>query len=90
MICEHYYISGRVQGVFYRASTLEVAQALYLTGWVKNLPDGRVEVVACGSTKQLTKLKTWLKEGSPMAKVQQVEVESIINMPDSTGFEVRY
>jgi len=90
MICEHYYISGRVQGVFYRACTYETAQALNLTGWVKNLPDGRVEVMACGKGEQLAKLKAWLKEGPSMAKVQQVEVKNITDVPDSDGFEILY
>jgi acylphosphatase len=91
MACEHYYISGRVQGVFYRASAYEVAQSLNLTGWVKNLPDGRVEVVACGNIEQLVKLKAWLKKGPPMAKVQQLEVTDINDGPELIdGFEIRY
>ena len=91
MACEHYYISGRVQGVFYRANAYEVAQSLNLTGWVKNLPDGRVEAVACGNIEQLATLKAWLKKGPPMAKVQQVEVTGITVKPDLTAsFEIRY
>jgi acylphosphatase len=79
MICERYYISGRVQGVFYRAGTYETAQALNLTGWVRNLPDGRVEAVACGNVEQLAKLKTWLKKGPPMAKVENLQVMVFCN-----------
>jgi len=90
MICEHYYISGRVQGVFYRASAHQTAQALNLTGWVRNLADGRVEIIACGSAEQLAKLKVWLKEGPPMAKVQQLEVKNITDVPDADGFEILY
>ena len=89
MRCEHYYISGRVQGVFYRASTYDTAQTLNLTGWVRNLPDGRVEAVACGNVEQLAKLKTWLEKGPSMAKVECVDVMDLSEIPDIDGFEIR-
>lgn len=57
----HFYVSGRVQGVYFRATTQATARQLGLTGWVRNLPDGRVEGVACGEGKQLDKLVTWLQ-----------------------------
>jgi len=65
-------IVGRVQGVFYRASTLEQAQGLNLTGWVKNLADGSVEVVAEGSRHALEDLLEWCKRGPPAAEVEHV------------------
>lgn len=68
----HFYVSGKVQGVFFRASTKEEAERLKLTGWVKNLPDGRVEVLATGTQEQLDELESWLQEGPATAKVSEV------------------
>jgi acylphosphatase len=68
-------VSGRVQGVFYRASTAERAAALKLGGWAKNLPDGSVEVVVAGDEPELTELVAWLWRGPPRARVEAVEVE---------------
>lgn len=70
-------VSGRVQGVFFRASTKQQAQALGLTGYAKNLADGRVEVLTCGDRHGLAKLRSWLAEGPPMAIVDDVECESV-------------
>jgi acylphosphatase len=67
-------LSGRVQGVYYRASTVQCARRLGLIGWAKNLPDGRVEVVAAGETAALTALTTWLWGGPPAARVRGVEI----------------
>ena len=68
-------ISGKVQGVFYRASCQEVAQRLGLTGWVKNLPDGNVEVLAQGEKEKIEKLIEWCKKGSDGARVDDVEIK---------------
>ena len=65
----HYYIAGQVQGVFYRANAQRKATQLGLTGWVRNLTDGRVEVLAFGSDEQLDALTAWLWEGPPSANV---------------------
>lgn len=70
----HVYISGRVQGVFFRDFTQSEAICFGLTGWVKNLPDGRVEVLAEGEKEDLEKLLTRLKRGPPGARVNNVEV----------------
>lgn len=69
----HCYVSGRVQGVFFRASTKEQAELLGLDGWVRNLPDGRVEVYATGSESQISRFRGWLKEGPDMAIVAKLE-----------------
>lgn len=66
-------VAGRVQGVYYRASTQEQAQALGLRGWVRNLPDGRVELRAQGSRARLEALLEWLRRGPPAARVDSVE-----------------
>ncbi len=65
-------ISGRVQGVFFRASTLEQAQGFNLTGWVKNLADGSVEVQAEGSRQGLEDLREWCQHGPPAAEIENV------------------
>ena len=68
-------VSGKVQGVFYRASTAEQARRLDLTGYAKNLPDGRVEVLTCGEEGKVDELIDWLWKGPPAAKVQSVDVQ---------------
>ena len=70
----HLFITGRVQGVFYRVSTKEIAQKLNLKGWVRNLPDGRVEIVAQGDENRLKDLIAWAWQGSPGAHVLDVLV----------------
>lgn len=69
-----FFISGRVQGVFFRASTQAEAQRLGVTGWAKNLRDGRVEVLAQSKTSEaLDQLADWLRHGPPQASVESVE-----------------
>jgi acylphosphatase len=68
-------VAGRVQGVYYRAATAEEAQRLQLDGWVKNLPDGRVEVVVSGAREAVATLASWLWQGSPAARVDAVQLE---------------
>lgn len=70
-------VSGRVQGVFYRASTRAKAQTLGVTGYARNLPDGSVEVLACGDPAAVEALCEWLWQGPPAAEVTLVEVESL-------------
>ncbi|NNL06739.1 MAG: acylphosphatase [Gammaproteobacteria bacterium] len=88
MSCRRYLISGRVQGVFYRASAQRYAQSLALCGWVRNRRDGRVELLACGDEAVLETLENWLEIGPEYAKVTNIEVisENPSTMP--TTFEV--
>lgn len=67
-----FLVSGIVQGVFFRASTCTRALQLGLVGFARNLPDGRVEVVASGSEQALARLEAWLHEGPPAARVDAV------------------
>jgi acylphosphatase len=67
-----FIVSGRVQGVFFRASAREQALGLGLSGHAKNLDDGRVEVLASGAADALEALERWLEQGPPAAKVEQV------------------
>lgn len=71
------YVSGRVQGVFYRASTRERARELGVTGYARNLDDGRVEVLACGSPEAVEALCRWLWQGSQGSQVTAVEVSQL-------------
>jgi acylphosphatase len=73
MGCVKFVVSGRVQGVFFRASAREEALRLGLTGHARNLPDGTVEVVACGDDAGLAQLERWLELGPPLAQVRRVE-----------------
>jgi len=66
-----------VQGVFFRASTREVAQSLGITGHAINLRDGNVEVLACGEPAALDKLAAWLKDGPPSASVTDVVANEV-------------
>lgn len=71
--CVRCLVSGRVQGVWYRASTQQQARRLGVNGYAKNLPDGRVEVVAFGSEGALAELQAWLWQGPPAAQVSDVQ-----------------
>jgi acylphosphatase len=74
--CIRCFVSGRVQGVFFRASAAHEAQALGITGYARNLPDGRVEVLACGDSAALDTFKTWLHRGPADADVSAVACET--------------
>jgi acylphosphatase len=71
----HIWISGKVQGVFYRDNTQRWASSLGLSGWVKNLPDGRVEVLVEGEKDSIESLERKLKEGPPLSRVDDVQTE---------------
>lgn len=81
MPCRHFIVRGRVQGVFFRASTRDQARQLGLTGHARNLPDGAVEVLACGTEQELTQLEAWLRQGPPAARVTTVECEDVEETP---------
>jgi acylphosphatase len=72
-----FIVSGKVQGVFFRASTREQAQRLGLLGYARNLSDGRVEVVAVGEDDAIEAIARWLQQGPPSARVDRVERSSI-------------
>lgn len=83
--CRKFRISGKVQGVWFRESARREAQRLGLAGHALNRADGSVEVVAAGGAAELDALAAWLRHGSPMARVDAVQVE---DHPDNgmTGF----
>lgn len=71
--CRRYVVTGRVQGVFYRQSTLEQAEQLGIKGWVRNLDNGDVECLACGDDSLLDRFELWLHEGPARAEVTNVK-----------------
>lgn len=71
--CQRFFVSGQVQGVWFRASTAREATRLGLAGWARNLSDGRVEVLAAGATEAIDELARWLHIGPPAATVHAVE-----------------
>ncbi len=75
MSAARFIVRGKVQGVFFRASTREQARKLGLRGHARNLADGSVEVIAAGDAQMLAALEAWLHEGPPMAQVERVERE---------------
>lgn len=85
---KHFKVIGRVQGVFFRANTQRQARLLKLTGWVRNCPDGSVELVACGSEQSLADLSKWLHKGPDLARVDQV-IENEAENEDYSDFTIR-
>ena len=84
MICRRFTINGRVQGVFFRVSTRDVALPLEISGHAVNEPDGSVEVLACGEASAIAELQRWLHDGPPMASVSSVECVAVeCEKPDS-------
>ena len=85
----HVHVSGRVQGVYFRATTRDEAHEAGVDGWVRNLPDGRVEAVFEGPEDAVESMVAFCREGSPAARVEDVAVE--YGDPEGIeGFEVRW
>ncbi|MGB9802541.1 acylphosphatase [Desulfofundulus sp.] len=74
MLRKRVYISGKVQGVAFRVYTRETAVKLGVTGWVRNLKDGRVEAVFEGEDEAVEQMLSWCREGSPHSRVEKIEV----------------
>ena len=84
----HVFVSGTVQGVFYRANTRDTARERGVDGWVRNLADGRVEAIFEGEVDAVESMVEWCEEGSPAAVVESVDVE--YGDPEGIeGFEIR-
>lgn len=86
----HVYVSGKVQGVYFRQNTKEVAIMHNVTGWVRNLPDSRVEAVFEGDEMSVNKVIEWCHVGPPKAKVDDVSVKFEKYAGEFAGFEVNY
>ena len=88
MIRRQFTVSGKVQGVWFRAATREQALMLGLSGYAVNLPDGSVQVQAQGSVEALDRLEQWLQHGPALARVSRVESVEIELKPSEPGFEI--
>ena len=73
--CLHIFVSGLVQGVYFRANSLKTAKSLGVTGWIKNLDDGRVELMVEGEKNFVNQMLKWCKHGPPGAKIDNVSVD---------------
>lgn len=76
-VCRRCLVSGRVQGVYFRAATQQEARRLNVTGYAINLPDGHVEVLACGARQSVESLCDWLWQGPPHAEVSDVHCRAV-------------
>jgi acylphosphatase len=83
-------ISGKVQGVFFRASVKKEAQKIGLTGWVRNLNDGKVELVAEGEENCLVELIEWSKKGSAWSSVKNVQIDWQDHKGEFESFRIKY
>ncbi|MGE6791997.1 acylphosphatase [Pseudomonas guineae] len=87
-MCMHGYMSGRVQGVYFRQATVAQAERLDLDGWVRNLVDGRVEVLFEGEETAVNELAGWLRQGPEAAEVTALEMQEQA-LQGISGFIVR-
>lgn len=85
----HVWISGRVQGVFFRAYTQDAARTHGVNGWVRNLPDGRVEAVFEGDAQAVDAMVQWCRRGSPLSRVDGLDVHVEPYQGEFTDFSVR-
>jgi len=90
MVRAHVYVSGRVQGVFFRTETQDEAIRRGVTGWVRNLPDGRVEAVFEGEKDTVDRLVEFCKRGPPGARITDIEVAMENYTGEFRGFRIRY
>lgn len=91
MACYKLYITGRVQGVGFRFFTYQQAQKQNLTGYVENLPDGRVKIILCGEETALNTFKHWLEnDGIRSAKIEQIDCTSISPDDIYTDFQIHH
>ena len=86
----HVIISGRVQGVWFRANTKDKAEQLGIGGWVRNTTDGNVEAVFEGDEENIKEMLEWCHHGPPSAKVENVEVEKQTPSNGFDGFSIKY
>ncbi|MEM2941108.1 MAG: acylphosphatase [Thermoproteota archaeon] len=90
MVRMHVYVSGMVQGVFFRYETRRLAQELGVNGWVRNLPDGRVEAVFEGEESLVKKMVEFCRKGPPGARVTDVKVEREEYRGEFKSFIIRH
>ena len=86
----HIFVSGKVQGVFFRENTKKKAEELLISGWVRNLPDERVEAVFEGERENIEKILKWAKKGPFFAKVDNLEILQEDYRGEFDNFEIKY
>ena len=86
----HAMISGRVQGVWFRASTKQKAESLGVNGWVRNTDDGHVEAVFEGDEKLVDEMIAWCKNGPPLSKVEKVIIENQLPVKNFKDFLIKH
>ncbi|MFZ2446567.1 MAG: acylphosphatase [Syntrophobacteraceae bacterium] len=86
----HVWISGRVHGVFFRAYTRDTALRAGVTGWVRNIPDGRVEAVFEGDADRVREVIAWCDTGSPISRVDGVEVVEEVYTGEYSSFRITH
>ena len=86
----HIYASGLVQGVFFRDNTRQKAQELGVFGWIKNLPDGKVEIIVEGEKKKVKELIEWIKEGPGLVRIDNLDLEEEDYQGEFESFGIKY
>lgn len=86
----HIFVSGRVQGVYFRENTRKKAEQLDVSGWIKNLSDGRVEAVFEGEEDKIEKIVAWIKKGPIFAKIIDLKIEWQEYKGEFKGFDIRF
>ena len=86
----HIFVSGKVQGVYYRQNTMEAAKAEKVTGWVRNLSDGRVEAILEGDEPSVSKVVEWCQKGPPNAQVEKVDATLEKYTDEFSDFTITY
>lgn len=89
LVARRYTISGRVQGVGFRFFIEDAARREGLHGWVRNLPDGRVEIAAEGDVEAIDRFERHVRHGPPAARIERVEVDHEVPGSHTSGFSVR-
>jgi acylphosphatase len=86
----HVFVTGKVQGVYFRQNTMETAKANGVTGWVRNLPDSRVEAVLEGDDSSVKRVVEWCKKGPPKAEVENVDARFETYTGEFSDFTISY
>lgn len=90
MTMTHVIVEGVVQGVSFREYTRRQAFVLHLTGWVRNLHDGSVEAMLCGTDNDIARMLDWLRQGPPRSRVENLRIRQVPSEEQFATFEIRY
>lgn len=90
MIARQVFYEGRVQGVGFRYTVRNIATGYEVTGWVRNLPDGRVELQTCGQPEEVREFIAAIKESELNSNIKKVEEHEVPPFSEPKGFEIRY